>query len=339
MRVLLTGGAGYIGSHTASELLNAGHDVTVVDNLANGSRVAVRRAGRLANGVVAIHEDDLLDTRGIERTFEAGPFDAVVHFAGLKAVGESVAEPLRYYRINLTSTMNLVETMLAQGVRHLVFSSSATVYGDPERVPIDETCAVHDASNPYGRTKLFLERILEDVVRAHPDMNVARLRYFNPAGAHPSGDIGEDPSGIPNNLLPYVTQVAVGRRDILTVNGDAYPTPDGTCIRDYLHVTDLARAHVAGRDKLATHPGLVTYNLGTGRGQSVYEVIRAYERATGVEIPFRVGPRRAGDIPTSYTDPSLAEAELGWRAEKTIEDICRSAHEWQTRNPTGYPED
>ena len=334
MHVLITGGAGYIGSHTAIELLNAGHDVTVVDNFENGSRVAVKRAGRLANGVVAFHDGDLLDTRGIERTFEAGPFDAVVHLAGLKAIGESVAEPLRYYRTNLNSTMNLVEMMLAKGVRHLVFSSSATVYGEPERVPIDETCAVHDALNPYGRTKLFIERILEDVTRVHPEMNIARLRYFNPAGAHSSGDIGEDPVGIPNNLLPYITQVAVGRRDILTVNGDDYPTADGTCIRDYLHVTDLAKGHVSALEKLATCPGLVTYNLGTGRGQSVYEVINAYERATSVKIPFRVGPRRAGDIPTSYTDPSLAEEELGWRAEKTIEDICRSAHEWQTRNPT-----
>lgn len=338
MRVLLTGGAGYIGSHTAVELLKAGHDVTAVDNLANGSRVAVNRAGRLANGVVALHEEDLMDAPGLERVFEAGPFDAVVHFAGLKAVGESVADPVRYYRTNLTTTLNLVESMLNHGVRHLVFSSSATVYGEPERVPIDETCAVHDAANPYGRTKLFLERILEDVSAANPGLNVARLRYFNPAGAHASGDIGEDPAGTPNNLLPYVTQVAVGRREILTVNGDDYPTPDGTCIRDYLHVSDLATGHVAALAKLATNPGLVTYNLGTGQGQSVLDVIKAYEAATGVRIPYRVGPRREGDIPTSYTDPSLAEKELGWRAQKTIEDICRSAHEWQTRNPAGYPD-
>ena len=339
MQVLLTGGAGYIGSHTAVELLQAGHDVTVVDNLASGSRVAVKRAGRLANGQVDFLEEDLTDPNGLKRTFDAGRFDAVVHFAGLKAVGESVAEPLRYYRINLTSTLNLVEAMLAHDVRHLVFSSSATVYGEPERIPVDETCAAHDAANPYGRTKLFLERILEDVARVHPELNIARLRYFNPAGAHESGDLGEDPAGQPNNLLPCVTQVAVGTRKELMVNGNDYDTPDGTCIRDYLHVSDLASGHVAALAKLTTNPGLVTYNLGTGRGQSVLEVITAYEAANGVEIPFRVGPRRAGDVPVSYTDPRLAQDELGWRAEKTILDICRSAHRWQTRNPKGYPDE
>ena len=336
MRVLLAGGAGYIGTHTAVELLAAGHEVTVVDNLSNGSRVAIKRAGRLGNGTIELLEEDLIDATCIKRVFGSGPFDAVVHLAGLKSVRDSVDDPIAYYRTNLNATLNLLEGMLAHDVRNLVFSSSATVYGEPERVPLDESCAVHDAANPYGRTKLFLERILEDVVAANPRLNVARLRYFNPAGAHPSGDIGEDPSGVPNNLLPFVTQVAVGRREKLIVNGDDYPTPDGTCIRDYLHVADLATGHVAALAKLESQPGMVTYNLGTGQGQSVFNVIKTYENATGIGIPYSVGPRRAGDVPVSYTDPSLAEQELGWRAQRTILDICRSAHKWQTRNPLGY---
>ena len=336
MRVLLAGGAGYIGTHTAVELLSAGHEVTVVDNLANGSRVAIKRAGRLGNGTIELLEEDLVDATCVKRIFGAGPFDAVVHLAGLKSVRDSIDDPIVYYRTNLNATLNLLEGMLAHNVRNLVFSSSATVYGEPERVPLDESCAVHDAANPYGRTKLFLERILEDVVAANPRLNVARLRYFNPAGAHPSGDIGEDPSGVPNNLLPFVTQVAVGRREKLIVNGDDYPTPDGTCIRDYLHVADLATGHVAALAKLESQPGLVTYNLGTGQGQSVFDVIKTYENATGIGIPYSVGPRRAGDVPVSYTDPSLAEQELGWRAQRTILDICCSAHKWQTRNPLGY---
>ncbi len=336
MRVLLAGGAGYIGTHTAVELLAAGHEVTVVDNLSNGSRVAIKRAGRLGNGTIELLEEDLIDATCVKRVFGTRPFDAVVHLAGLKSVRDSVDDPIAYYRTNLNATLNLLEGMLAHDVRNLVFSSSATVYGEPERVPLDESCAVHDAANPYGRTKLFLERILEDVVAANPRLNVARLRYFNPAGAHPSGDIGEDPSGVPNNLLPFVTQVAVGRREKLIVNGDDYPTPDGTCIRDYLHVADLATGHVAALAKLESQPGLVTYNLGTGQGQSVFNVIKTYENATGIGIPYSVGPRRAGDVPVSYTDPSLAEQELGWRAQRTILDICRSAHKWQTRNPLGY---
>ena len=339
MRVLLTGGAGYIGSHTALELMNAGHEVTVVDNLANGSKVALKRVGRLANKLADFHEEDLLDVVGLERVFAADRYDAVVHFAGLKAVGESVADPLRYYRTNLVSTINLCEAMVRHGVTQLVFSSSATVYGEPERIPIDEACSVADAANPYGRTKLFLERILEDFARANPVMNIARLRYFNPAGAHVSGDIGEDPNGIPNNLLPFVTQVVVGKHEQLVVNGVDYPTPDGTCIRDYLHVSDLASGHLAALEKLATKPGLVTYNLGTGKGHSVFEVIKAYEEANNVTVPYSIGPRRPGDIPTSYTDPTKANTDLNWRAEKSMLDICRTAHLWQTRNPDGYPDE
>lgn len=339
MRVLLTGGAGYIGTHTAVELIHAGHGVSIVDNLSNSSVAAVRRVERLTNQPVAFDEVDLLNAASLDQVFENGNFDAVVHFAGLKAVGESVARPLAYYRNNLTGTINLLECMMRHGVHKLVFSSSATVYGDPERVPIDETCRTIDASNPYGRTKLMIEKILEDVCAAEPAFNVARLRYFNPAGAHESGEIGEDPAGIPNNLLPFVTQVAVGKRDKLVVFGNDYPTPDGTCIRDYIHVVDLARGHLAALAKLNELPGLVTYNLGTGNGYSVMDIIRAFEKANNIKLTYEIGARRPGDIPASFTDPTLARDELNWRAEKNIEDICRDAWHWQKRNPEGYRED
>lgn len=339
MKVLLTGGAGFIGSHTAVELLNAGHQVVILDNLSNSSVKAIHRVERLTNQTIQFYERDVLDTEGLEEVFQREQVDAVVHFAGLKAVGESVANPLDYYRININGAIALCQTMLAHKVHNLVFSSSATIYGEPTEIPITETAEVIDAANPYGRTKLMIEKILEDLCHAEPAFNVARLRYFNPAGAHISGEIGEDPQGIPNNLLPFVSQVAVGKREQLTVFGDDYPTPDGTCIRDYIHVVDLALGHLAALTKLEEKPGLVTYNLGTGKGYSVFEIIKAFESANDLTIPFSVGPRRSGDIPTSYTDPLRATEDLGWSATRTIEDICRDAWNWQQKNPTGYREE
>jgi UDP-glucose 4-epimerase len=336
MKVLLTGGAGYIGSHTAVEMINDGFNVEILDNLANSSIKAVDNVGRLTNSRVEFHRTDLLDASKLTEVLKHGKFDAVVHFAGLKAVAESISDPLNYYKTNITGTINLCEAMLQSGVNNLVFSSSATVYGEPEKLPIDEDAQIIDAINPYGRTKLMIEKILEDVCNANPEWNVALLRYFNPGGAHESGEIGEDPNGIPNNLLPYVSQVAVGKRQQLTVNGNDYATPDGTCVRDYVHVVDLARGHLAAIRKLSQKPGLVTYNLGTGKGSSVLEVIHAFERANGITLPYTMGPRRPGDIPESYTNPGKAETDLDWKAEKTLEDICRDAWHWQQKYPDGY---
>jgi UDP-glucose 4-epimerase len=337
MNILLSGGAGYIGSHTAVEFAQAGHSVTIADNLANSSLLAVEKIRALSQSQVAFHNIDLLNAAALDQLFSQTPFDAVVHFAGLKAVGESVARPLDYYRTNIGTTVNLLESMLRHGVHNLAFSSSATVYGEPSRIPIDETTPIIDATNPYGRTKLFIEKILEDVCAANPQINVARLRYFNPGGAHPSGEMGEDPRGTPNNLLPYVTQVAVGKLAQLTVFGNDYATPDGTCIRDYIHVVDLARGHLAAVAKLTTKPGLVTYNLGTGIGYSVLDIIRAFDSANNLTLPHCFGPRRAGDIAASYTDPTKARTELGWQAEKSLADICRDAWRWQQKYPDGYP--
>jgi UDP-glucose 4-epimerase len=339
MKVLMTGGAGYIGTHTAVELLNSGHEVVIVDNLSNSSVKAIHRVERLTNRNVQFYERDILDVAGLSEIFERESVEAVIHFAGLKAVGESVSNPLSYYHINISGAVSLFQNMQKHQVKHLIFSSSATVYGEPSEVPITEASAVSDAANPYGRTKLFIEKILEDVCHADPELNVARLRYFNPAGAHQSGEIGEDPSGIPNNLLPYMSQVAIGKREQLTVNGDDYPTPDGTCIRDYIHVVDLAKGHVAALAHLQKCPGLVTYNLGTGQGYSVMDIIQAFEAANELKLAFSVGPRRPGDIPTSYTDPGKALSELGWQAEKTIVDICRDSWRWQQKNPDGYGSD
>jgi UDP-glucose 4-epimerase len=336
MRVLLTGGAGYIGTHTAVELLNNDHEVIVVDNLANSSVEAIRRVERLTNKQIQFHETDLLDYSSLEKVLQIEKPDAVIHFAGLKAVGESVTKPLQYYQTNLGGALNLCQLMIKYGINSLVFSSSATIYGEPETMPISESSNVTDASNPYGRTKLMIENILEDLCNAEPDFNVARLRYFNPGGAHISGEIGEDPLGIPNNLLPFVSQFAVGKRDELVVNGNDYPTPDGTCVRDFIHVDDLAKGHLAALAKLEQKPGLVTYNLGTGTGYSVLDIIKAFEKANDISLPYSIGPRRAGDIPTSYTDPTLAITDLNWKAEKSIEDICRDAWHWQTKNPNGY---
>ena len=303
MNVLLTGGAGYIGSHTAVELLNAGHKVVIVDNLSNSSFKAVQRVERLTNCQVDFHELDLLQSSIMDPVFAEHAIDAVIHFAGLKAVGESVSNPLAYYKTNIVSTINLCESMISAGIHNLVFSSSATVYGEPESMPIDENSPVIDATNPYGRTKLMIEKLLEDFAATNSHLNIAVLRYFNPGGAHASGEIGEDPRGIPNNLLPFVSQVAVGKRDKLTVNGNDYPTPDGTCIRDYIHVVDLARGHLAALEKLNEAPGSVTYNLGSGERHSVMDVIKAFEKANNLSIPYSLGKRRAGDIPVSYAKP------------------------------------
>jgi UDP-glucose 4-epimerase len=338
-KVLLTGGAGYIGSHTAVEFLNAGHEIVVVDNLSNSSVKSIKRVERLTNKSIEFYEIDLLDAIKFDKIFDEHDIDAVVHFAGLKAVGESVSKPLDYYRTNITTTLNLCESMLKHGVHDLAFSSSATVYGEPKSMPIDENSPVIDATNPYGRTKLMIEKILSDVSASEPSLNIALLRYFNPGGAHISGEIGEDPTGIPNNLLPFVSQVAVGKREELVVFGEDYPTHDGTCIRDYIHVVDLAKGHLAAIDKLADNPGLIMCNLGTGTGYSVLDIIAAFEKANNVKIPYRMGPRRNGDIPSSYTNPSYAKKLLDWEAEYGIEEICRDAWNWQSKNPNGYNDD
>lgn len=337
MKILLTGGAGYIGSHTAVELLGQDHDVVIVDNLSNSKKVVVDRIESITGRAPVLYEEDVGNYDALEQIVKSEKIEAAVHFAGLKAVGESVADPLRYYRENLTSTFSLCHALLSYGVGQLVLSSSATVYGEPERIPLDEACRATEAANPYGRTKIMIEQILRDVAATNPGFSVALLRYFNPAGAHESGDIGEDPRGVPNNLVPFLTQVAIGMREELVIFGDDYPTPDGTCIRDYIHVTDLAKGHLAALDKLRDHSGVLTYNLGTGQGHSVREVISAFQRATNQHVPCRVGPRRAGDVPSTYTDPRLAETELRWRAEKDILDICRDAWHWQEKNPQGYP--
>lgn len=335
MNILVTGGAGYIGSHTCVELLNAGENVIVVDNLANSKEASLRRVQALTGRSLTFHKVDLRDKPALDAVFAATPIDAVVHFAGLKAVGESVEKPLHYYHNNVTGTLILCDVMRAYGVKKIVFSSSATVYGDPDRVPITEDASL-GATNPYGRTKWMIEEILRDLHRADPAWDIALLRYFNPVGAHPSGRIGEDPSGIPNNLLPYITQVAVGKLDKLSVFGGDYPTSDGTGVRDYIHVVDLALGHLRALDKLTTDPGVVTYNLGTGQGYSVLEVIKAFERASGKKIPYRITERRPGDVATSYADPSKAERELGWQAVRDIEEMCADAWRWQSKNPNGY---
>ena len=337
MKVLVTGGAGYIGSHSVLALVERGDEVHVIDSLANSSLESIARVERLGGGTVPVHQVDLRDEESVAKVLTEG-FDAVIHFAGLKAVGESVEIPLDYYGNNIEGTLSLLRGMQEAGCRTIVFSSSATVYGDRAPVPYVEDYEPLDATNPYGRTKVMLERILVDLAAAAPDWRVGILRYFNPVGAHPSGEIGEDPSGIPNNLTPYIAQVAIGRRDRLTVFGDDYDTPDGTCLRDYIHVMDLVTGHTAALDHLASHePGARAWNLGTGTGTSVLEVIKAFEKASGVEIPYVVGPRRAGDLPATYADPSRAEAELGWKATRTIDDMCADLWRWQSQNPQGFP--
>jgi UDP-glucose 4-epimerase len=333
--ILVTGGAGFIGSHTTLELLRNGYQVTVLDNLVNSQVESIRRVERLASKTVDFFEIDLLDKKKLSDLFQAQPIDAVIHFAALKAVGESVQKPLLYYKNNVAGTINLCETMLREGVENFVFSSSATVYGDPTESPLKEHHAL-SAVNPYGQTKLSTEYLLKDIQAANPNWNVALLRYFNPVGADESGEIGEDPSGTPNNLMPYVTQVAVGKLEKLQVFGDDYPTSDGTGVRDYIHVTDLAIGHVRALEKLSENPGMVTYNLGTGHGTSVLELVKAFERVNHVTIPFTIAPRREGDAAICYADPSRAEKELNWKAERNIEDMCRDAWNWQKKNPGGF---
>jgi UDP-glucose 4-epimerase len=333
MNILVTGGTGYIGSHTVLELLRAGHEVTVIDNLSNSKEEALHRVAELSGEYPAFHQVDLLDYEGVKKILAEEKIDAVVHFAGLKAVGESVGRPLDYYRNNVTGTLNLLRAMARTGAKKIVFSSSATVYGDPASVPIREDFPLGPA-NPYGRTKLMIEDILRDLGRAETDWEITLLRYFNPVGAHPSGQIGEDPHGIPNNLLPFISQVAVGKRERLNIFGGDWPTRDGTGVRDYIHVVDLALGHLRALEK--SRPGTAVYNLGTGRGCSVLEMVAAFERAAGKKIPYRIVDRRPGDIAECWADPARAERELGWKATRGIEEMCADAWRWQSGNPEGY---
>ncbi len=336
MKVLVTGGTGYIGSHTVIELLNADNEVVVIDNLVNSSKEALKRVEEITGKSVRFYEEDLLNKDAVVKIFNTERPDAVIHFAGLKAVGESVAKPLEYYNNNITGTLNLLYAMRECGVKNIIFSSSATVYGDPAFVPITEECPKGEITNPYGQTKSMLEQILTDMAKAYPDWRVVLLRYFNPIGAHESGRIGEDPQGIPNNLVPYITQVAVGKLKCLGVFGNDYDTPDGTGVRDYIHVVDLAAGHVAALKKFDDEPGVSIYNLGTGRGYSVLEIVHAFEKACGKEIPYEIKDRRPGDIAICYADSSKAERELGWKAKFDLDKMCEDSWRWQKNNPNGY---
>lgn len=339
LTILVTGGAGFIGSHTCVELLAKGFNVVIVDDLSNSSEVAVERVRKIA-GVgadrCAFHEANVLDRDAMEAIFSEHDIDAIIHFAGFKAVGESVQKPLEYYWNNIAGTLVLCDVARNHGVKNIVFSSSATVYGEPEFVPITEDCPKHSATNPYGQTKTMLEQVLTDLYVGDNEWNVVLLRYFNPIGAHPSGLIGEDPRGVPNNLMPYISQTAIGRRECLSVFGDDYDTPDGTGVRDYIHVMDLARGHVAAIAYMAEHTGESIFNLGTGKGYSVLEMVHAFETANHVHVPYRIAPRRAGDLPTVYACPDKSARILGWRAEYSLEDMCRDSWHWQTQNPNGY---
>jgi len=335
MRILVTGGAGYIGSHTVLELLDAGYDVLIADNFVNSKPAALQRLRALASKPFEFEELDLTDAAATDALFERYAIDAVIHFAGLKAVGESVQQPLEYYRNNLVSTLNLLLSMKQHGVEQIVFSSSATVYGDPVSVPIHEDFAL-SATNPYGRTKLMIEDMLRDIAIAEPSLRICLLRYFNPVGAHLSGTIGEDPNGIPNNLMPYIAQVAVGKLPALRVFGGDYPTPDGTGVRDYIHVVDLAKGHVAALKKLQSGAGIFTYNLGTGVGYSVLDMLHAFEKACGKTLPYEIVSRRPGDVAACYADPEKAAAELGWRAQYGVDRMCADSWRWQSQNPNGF---
>lgn len=337
MKILVTGGAGYIGSHTCVQLLEQGYEVAVMDNLSNSSEEALRRVEKITGRSLTFYETDLLDEKGVDSIFEKEKIDGVIHFAGLKAVGESVAKPLEYYHNNITGTLILCDAMRRHGVKKIIFSSSATVYGDPAFVPITEECPKGKITNPYGQTKAMLEQILTDLHSADPQWSVILLRYFNPVGAHKSGLIGEDPAGIPNNLTPYITQVAVGRLKEVGVFGNNYDTPDGTGVRDYIHVVDLAIGHVKALEKIYTsQPDVRIYNLGTGRGYSVLQMIEAFSKACGKKIPYVIKERRPGDIAQCYADASLAEKELGFKAERGIDEMCEDAWRWQHQNPQGY---
>ena len=339
MAILVSGGAGYIGSHTCIELLNAGFDIVVADNYYNASPVVLDRVKQITGKDFRFYQADMTKHEDVEKIFTECPdIDAVIQFAAYKAVGESVSKPIEYYYNNLNCTLVILDVMRRHNCRNFVFSSSATVYGDPASVPITENFPVGATTNPYGTTKAFTERILTDVCKADPTLNVALLRYFNPIGAHKSGLIGEDPNGIPNNLMPYITQVAVGKLKKLGVFGNDYPTPDGTGVRDYIHVVDLALGHVKAVEKLEKEQGLFIYNLGTGIGYSVLDVVKAFEKANGVEIPYEIKPRRDGDIATCYCDPSKAKRELGWQATRSLEEMCEDSWRWQKQNPNGYPD-
>lgn len=337
MNILLTGGAGYIGSHTIIELDKAGHSVVVVDNLVNSNPESLRRVSKIIGKEIPFREVDVRDKENLSKVFEENKIDAVIHFAGLKAVGESVSKPLEYYHNNMTGTFILLDVMRQHGCKNIIFSSSATVYGDPAIIPITEDCPKGHCTNPYGQTKSMLEEVLMDVQKADKEWNVVLLRYFNPIGAHQSGMIGENPNGIPNNLMPYITQTAVGIRKELGVFGNDYDTPDGTGVRDYIHVCDLASGHVAALKAIENKCGLAVYNLGTGHGYSVLDVVKAFEKVNGVKVPYSIKPRRPGDIATCYCNPSKAKAELGWEAKYGIEDMCRDSWNWQKKNPQGYP--
>lgn len=335
MQILVTGGAGYIGSHTCLELLQAGYDVVVVDNLSNSKAEPLQRIQELAGKPLQFEPVDLLDKPGLDRVFATYDISAVIHFAGLKAVGESVAKPLYYYQNNVAGTLNLTEAMAKHNVKDMVFSSSCTVYGDPHTVPIKEDFPL-SATNPYGRSKLMIENMLRDVHAADTSWNIALLRYFNPVGAHASGRIGEDPNGIPNNLLPYISQVAVGRLAKLSVFGGDYPTHDGTGVRDYIHVVDLAVGHIKALQKLAANPGLAVWNLGTGQGYSVLDVIAAFEKASGCAIAYEIVDRRPGNVAATYADPSKAKSDLDWSAGRSLDEMCEDTWRWQSQNPQGY---
>ncbi len=338
MRILVTGGAGYIGSHTCVELLENGYDVVVVDNLYNSKKTAIDRVKQITGKDLIFYEEDCLDETAMSRIFNENKIDAVIHFAGYKAVGESVEKPVEYYHNNIESTLTLVKCMKNAGVKNLVFSSSSTVYGNPVQIPITEECPKGEPTNPYGQTKSMIERILSDVYVSDNEWNIVLLRYFNPVGAHESGLLGEDPKGIPNNLTPYITQVAIGKLEKLGVFGNDYDTPDGTGVRDYIHVVDLALGHVKSIDYMTGKTGVHIFNLGTGKGYSVMEVLHAFEKAIGKEIPYEIKPRRAGDIAACYADCSKAERLLGWKAERGIEEMCKDAWKWQSMNPNGFEE-
>ena len=336
MKILVTGGAGYIGSHTCVELLNEGYEVVIVDNLYNSNQKAVDRIEQITQKKVTFYQNDILDREAFDQIFTKENVDAVIHFAGLKAVGESVRKPIEYYTNNIQGTLILTDVMRKHNVKNIIFSSSATVYGNPAMIPITEECPKGVCTNPYGWTKWMLEQILTDIHTADPEWNVMLLRYFNPIGAHESGLIGEDPKGIPNNLLPYVAQVAIGKLECVGVFGDDYDTPDGTGVRDYIHVVDLAKGHVKALNKIKEKAGVKVYNLGTGNGYSVLDVIHAFEKACGHEIPYQIKPRREGDIATCYSKCDLAKEELGWQAQYNLDDMCASSWKWQTMNPNGY---
>jgi len=336
MKILVTGGAGFIGSHTLIELYAAGHEAVVVDNLVNSNPESLRRVAKIIGQEVPFVEADIRDRAALENVMKANKFDACIHFAGLKAVGESVAKPLEYYENNMSGTFTLIDVLRNNGCKNIIFSSSATVYGDPAMIPITEECPKGQCTNPYGQTKSMLEEVLKDVQKADPEWNVVLLRYFNPIGAHKSGTIGENPNGIPNNLMPYITQVAIGKRPELGVFGNDYPTHDGTGVRDYIHVVDLAKAHVCALKAIKEKAGLAIYNIGTGHGYSVLDVVKAFEKASGAKVPYAIKPRRPGDIATCYCDPTKAYNELGWKAENGIEEMCADSWNWQKSNPDGY---